>query len=121
MGTPLFVLAVAVASAVGAMARFGVHEWFRARHPTGFPYGTLVVNLSGSLALGWIYGRGIGGDAAFVLGTGVLGSYTTFSTWMFESERLVEAEETRIAAANVAVSLVAGLIAVACGWALGSL
>jgi CrcB protein len=121
MGTVLFVLAVAVVSAVGALARFSVHEWFRVRHATTFPYGTLAVNLSGSLALGWIYGRGIGGDAAFLLGTGALGSYTTFSTWMFESERLVDAHETRIAAANVGVSLVAGLVAVACGWALGAL
>ena len=121
MGTVLFVLAVAVASAVGALARFSVHEWFRLRHATAFPYGTLVVNLTGSLALGWMFGRGIGGDTAFVVGTGALGSYTTFSTWMFESERLAEAEQTHVAASNVGVSLVAGLVAVACGWALGAL
>ena len=96
-----------------------MHEWFRLRHATTFPLGTLAVNLSGSLALGWLLGRGVGGDTAFVLGTGALGSYTTFSTWMLESERLVEAGEPRVAAANVGVSLVAGLIAVACGWALG--
>ncbi len=121
MGTAFFVLAVAAASAIGALARFAVHEWFRLRHATTFPYGTLVVNLSGSLALGWLFGRGVGGDTAFVLGTGVLGSYTTFSTWMFESERLVEAEQARVAAANVGISLVAGLLAVACGWALAAL
>jgi CrcB protein len=120
MGTVIFVAAVAVASAGGALARVAVHEWFRVRHGTPFPLGTLIINLSGSLALGWMYGRGIGGDAAFVVGTGALGSYTTFSTWMFESERLVEAGESRIAVANVAVSLVAGLAAVACGWALGA-
>ena len=56
-----------------------------------------------------MFGRGVGGDTAFVLGTGALGSYTTFSTWMFESERLVEAEQSRVAAANVGISLVAGL------------
>jgi CrcB protein len=121
MATALFVLAVALASAVGALARFAVHEWFRLRHETTFPYGTLAVNLSGSVALGWLFGRGVGGDAAFVLGTGALGSYTTFSTWMFESERLVEAQESRLAAANVGVSLVAGLAAVACGWALAAM
>ena len=121
MGTALFVLAVAVASAIGALSRFAVHEWFRLRHATTFPYGTLAVNLSGSLALGWMFGRGIGGDTAFVLGTGLLGSYTTFSTWMFESERLVEEHEGRVAAANVGVSVVAGLAAVACGWALAAI
>jgi CrcB protein len=120
MGTALFVAAVAAAAAIGTVARFVVHEWIRTRHRARFPFGTLAVNLSGSLALGWLVGRGIGGDAAFVLGTGVLGSYTTFSTWMFESERLVEEGEPGIAAANVAVSLVAGLAAVACGWAIGA-
>ena len=120
MGTALFVLAIALASAVGALARFAVHEWFRLRHTAPFPYGTLAVNLSGSLALGWLFGRGVGGDTAFVLGTGALGSYTTFSTWMFESERLAAAGASRIAVANVVVSLVAGLAAVACGWELGA-
>jgi CrcB protein len=120
MGTFVFVATVAVASAGGALARVTVHEWFRVRHGTPFPLGTLIVNLSGSLALGWMYGRGIGGDAAFVVGTGVLGSFTTFSTWIFESERLAAAGASRIALANVVVSLVAGLAAVACGWALGA-
>ena len=120
MGAAALVLGVGVASALGALARFAVHEWFRLRHGTRFPLGTLVVNLSGSFALGLLHGRGIGGDAAFVLGTGALGSYTTFSTWMLESERLSEEGESRIAAANVVVSLIAGLIAVACGWALGA-
>jgi CrcB protein len=120
MGTLIFVTAVAVASAAGSLARVTVHEWSRVRHGTPIPLGTLIVNLSGSLALGWMYGHRVGGDAAFLLGTGALGSYTTFSTWMFESERLAEAGASRIAVANVVVSLVAGLAAIACGWALGA-
>jgi CrcB protein len=107
-------------AALGAVARFLLHEWIRHRHGTAFPIGTLVVNLSGSLALGFLFGRGVGGDELFVIGTGGLGSYTTFSTWMFESERLVEEGRPGVAVANIALSALAGLAAVACGWALGA-
>jgi CrcB protein len=79
------------------------------------PLGTLAVNLSGSLVLGLLVGAGLDGDGYLLAATAGLGSYTTFSTWMFESERLAERGARRVLGANLAVSLVAGVAAVALG------
>jgi CrcB protein len=84
----------------------------------GFPLGTLAVNVSGAFALGVLHGAGVGGDALTLTGTALLGSYTTFSTWMLESERLGEDGEPLLLWANVVVSLFAGLAAFALGAAL---
>jgi CrcB protein len=69
--------------------------------------------------LGLLAGLGVGGRAMLLAGTATLGSYTTFSTWMLESHRLGEDGELRLALANLAVSLLAGITAAAVGWALG--
>jgi CrcB protein len=79
------------------------------------------VNLSGSFALGLLTGLSITGDALLLLGTGLLGSFTTFSTWMLETDRLVEDGLSGLAAAYVALSLAGGLACTGAGWALGSL
>ena len=63
---------------------------------------------------------GVTGTALALAGTATLGSFTTFSTWLLETERLVEDGDDRRAAANVAVSLVLGLSLTAGGWALGA-
>jgi len=85
-----------------------------------FPFGTLAVNVLGSLVLGVLHGAGVTGDALLLAGTALLGSFTTFSTWMLETEGLRENGESRLAAANVLVSLALGLAAVALGWAAGA-
>ena len=84
---------------------------------SGFPFGTLAVNLSGSFVLGVLAGSTLHDDALVLAGGALIGSYTTFSTWMYESSRLPR----RLAAANVGASLVLGLGAVALGRALGGL
>jgi fluoride exporter len=114
-------LAVAAAGAVGSLARFGVHEAVDRRLGRRFPFGTLVVNLSGALALGVLVGATLTGDAYRIAGTGLLGAYTTFSTWMLETERLAESDARVSAVANVVVSVVAGVAAVALGRRLGAL
>ena len=81
---------VAVFGAFGAVARFRVDAAVSARLPSDFPIGTLVVNLSGAVPLGLLVGAAVPHRALLVLGTGFLGGYTTFSTWMVESERLGE-------------------------------
>jgi CrcB protein len=84
-------IGVAVLGAAGAYARFAVAGWVTALRGGGdFPIGTLVVNLTGAFALGLLTGLSAGADAALVLGTGLLGAYTTFSTWMVEAQRLGE-------------------------------
>jgi fluoride exporter len=85
---------------------------------SGFPWGTLAVNLSGAFLLGLVAGAALHGDGLVLAGTGALGSYTTFSTWMFESQRLGEDGESRLLFLNIVLSLAAGLGAVALGRAM---
>ena len=75
--------------------------------------------MSGAAILGLLVGLGLSGDGLLLAGTATLGSYTTFSTWMLESQRLVEDGELAIAAGNVLLSLLAGLGAVALGRFIG--
>jgi CrcB protein len=90
------------------------------RHGGNFPLGVLAVNASGSLALGLLAGLAVSGDLLVLTGTATLGSYTTFSTWMFETQRLGEERWVRAAVLNVVVSLALGIAAVALGRTIGS-
>lgn len=80
--------------------------------------GTLAVNLSGAFLLGLLVGVAPGGATQSVLGTGLLGGYTTFSTWMYESQRLGRQHRTGALAVNLVGSLLLGLVAVWLGRAL---
>jgi CrcB protein len=110
---------VAVLGALGAVARYRVGAAVAARVAGGFPLGTLVVNLTGTLALGVLVGAAVSARAELILGVGLLGGYTTFSTWMVESERLGEAREIVLLLANVAAPMLLGLGAAALGYVLG--
>jgi CrcB protein len=110
---------LAVLGALGAYARFAVGAWVMARRPGAFPAGTFVVNLTGAFALGLLTGLSVTGDALLVLGTGLLGAFTTFSTWMVEAQRLAEEAEFGVMAAYLALSMVAGLATAGLGWAIG--
>jgi fluoride exporter len=112
-------LAVGLLGGVGAIARFLIDGAVADRVGSAFPWGTLVVNLSGSFVLGLIVGAAFQGDDYRLAGTGLLGAFTTFSTWMFESHRLGEDGRLRLGALNVALSLVVGVLAVWAGRGLG--
>jgi fluoride exporter len=118
--TVLVWVGVAVLGGVGALGRWTLDGLVSARWGRQFPLGTLAVNLTGAFTLGVLVGAGIHGHALLLVGVAALGSYTTFSTWMFESHRLGEDGEHRLAAANLAVSLAAGLLAAVAGWLLGA-
>ncbi len=118
--SPLAWLALTLLGGAGAVLRYGVDEAIGARIKGDFPLGTFAVNVAGTFALGVLTGANVAGTALFVLGTGLLGSLTTFSTWMFETQRLAEDGETTVAVWNLAASLAAGLAAGAAGWALGA-
>jgi len=117
-------LAIVVAGAFGALARYGLDGWISRRAPTSFPWGTFAINVTGSFLLG----------LAFVLMTerfrpdpwlrsavtiGFLGAYTTFSTFSLETYRLIEDGSYGLAFANVVGSVAAGLTAVYAGVVLG--
>jgi CrcB protein len=110
---------VALLGAAGAGARFYVGAAVAARWPSSFPFGTLVVNVTGGFLLGLLTGLSVAGDALLVLGSGLLGSYTTFSTWMVETQRLGEDGAFRAMWLYLLGSMAAGLVATGAGWLLG--
>jgi CrcB protein len=111
-------LGIGALGGLGALARFVFDGAVAERARTVLPMGTLVVNLSGALVLGVVTGAALHADALRLTATGLLGSYTTFSTWMFETHRLGEDGELGLAVLNVALSLIAGVGAVALGRAI---
>ena len=114
-------VAVAAVGALGSLARFGVHETVQRRCGARYPLGTFLVNISGAFALGILVGAALTGDAFRIAGVGLLGTYTTFSTWMLETERLADRGASAAAVVNVVGSVVIGVAAVALGRRLGAL
>lgn len=119
-------VAVAIAGAIGAPARFALDSWLQRRSQTTVPVGTLAVNLIGALALGVITGlldhHRLSPDVETVIGTGLLGAFTTFSTFTFETVRLAEEGAWRALATYVTVTMVGGLGVATLGlWATGAL
>jgi len=105
-------LAVGVLGGVAAVLRVLVEA---AASGGELPVGTLVVNASGSLVLGLLAGAAVHGDAYLLVATAGIGSYTTFSTWMLQSERALEGGRVALAAGNVVLSLLVGVGAVELG------
>ncbi|MGH3447501.1 MAG: fluoride efflux transporter CrcB [Nocardioidaceae bacterium] len=102
---------VFVGGSVGAVLRYFTDRMISARHDMVFPWGTFVVNVGGSAGLGFVYGLSTHAPhwAAIVLGTGLCGALTTFSTFSYETVRLLEEGSVREATLNVVLSLVLGL------------
>lgn len=111
---------IGIAGAVGAICRYRLDRAVERRSGSRFPLGTMVVNLSGATVLGLIHGLGFGGTLSLVVGTAGIGTYTTFSTLIFETERLLEEDDRLLAAANVLGSMILGLNAVILGWWIGT-
>ena len=114
------VLAVGVLGGLGALARYLLDGALSRRFPTSFPLGILAVNLSGALLLGVLAGATVDGDADTLLAGGLLGAYTTFSTWMLQSQRIAEEGAPGLAALNLVSSVLLGLLAVWVGRELGA-
>lgn len=119
MSAVLLWIGVALIGGCGAVSRFAIHRNIVLKQPSDFPRGTFIVNVFGSLALGLLFGAGAGHDARLIAGTAFLGAFTTFSTWMFETERLTTDGYPRAAVINIALSVGVGLLAVTIGVALG--
>ena len=111
---------VVLIGGAGSVLRFYVDGLVSSASGRQFPYGTLVVNLSGAVILGLLAGLAVGGDAYLLAGTAAVGSYTTFSTWMLETQRLTEERQHRQAVLNVVVSLVLGVAAAELGRLIGA-
>lgn len=112
--------AVCVLGGAGALLRFYVDGTVASAAGKDFPLGTLAVNVSGAVILGLLSGLALGDNAWLLAGTATVGSYTTFSTWMLETQRLAEERQHRKAILNVVVSLVLGVAAAWLGRLLGA-
>jgi len=115
--SPAVAIAVALAGGLGAVARMTLDRSVTARAGVRFPWGIVVVNMSGAFALGVLTGADLGEDASWILATGLVGAYTTFSTWMVDSRALALGPRS----ANLLGSLALGLAAVWLGRELGGL
>ncbi|WP_323102029.1 fluoride efflux transporter CrcB [Intrasporangium sp. YIM S08009] len=117
-------LLVCAGAAVGAPARYLTDRAVQSRHDSLMPWGTLAVNVIGSLVLGLLIGLTVVHDlpeaVTLGVGTGFCGALTTYSTFSYETLRLLESRAVLVALANVGVSLVAGLAAALGGYALGT-
>jgi CrcB protein len=109
--------AVVLIGGAGSLLRFLVDGAVQGGRD--FPLGTMAVNLSGAFILGLLTGLALGHAEALLAGTAAVGSYTTFSTWMLETQRLTEERQYGKAVVNVAASLVAGVAAAALGQQIG--
>jgi fluoride exporter len=113
---------VLLAGGAGSVLRFLVDRSVARRVARSFPSGTLTVNLSGAALLGLISGLALSRHAALLADTAFIGSYTTFSTWMLETQRLGEERQVGYALANIVVSVTLGLGAALLGqWIAGRL
>ncbi|MDT4986321.1 MAG: fluoride exporter [Micromonosporaceae bacterium] len=112
-------LLVALGAAVGAPMRYLVDRAVQARHDSVFPWGTFSVNIAGSFILGLLIrgasAHAVPGSLVALLGTGVCGALTTYSTFGYETVRLLEDRSRPYAVLNATASVVAGLGAAFCG------
>ncbi|ATW52677.1 fluoride efflux transporter FluC [Streptomyces peucetius] len=102
-------LLVILGATVGAPLRYLTDRAVQARHDSVFPWGTFVVNATGSLVLGAVAGASVSSHTYALLGTGLCGALTTYSTFSYETLRLAERGWRFLAVANVAASLLVGL------------
>ncbi|HEY6825667.1 MAG TPA: fluoride efflux transporter CrcB [Gemmatimonadaceae bacterium] len=114
---------VAIGGAVGSAARYALTLFVQSRSDSTFPIATLLINVSGSILLGFLMRYGLEGtsvspEVRLLLTTGFCGGYTTFSTFSYETARLLEDGEWSRGATYIAASVVVSLIGTFVGFAL---
>jgi fluoride exporter len=121
----ILALLVGLGAAFGAVARYVLDQAVTRRRGSTFPAGTWLINITGSFILGLLTGlaahHGLSDQVVTVIGTGVCGGYTTFSTFSYETVRLSEDGAGLVAVGNVVGSIAAGLAAAALGLGLALL
>jgi fluoride exporter len=120
----LQVVSIGIGGFAGAVARYLLDGWVSDRSGGQFPFGTLAVNVIGSFLLGLLFAMTVDrsilpAELRAPLGVGFIGAFTTFSTLMLESWRLVEGGAAPLAALDIAGSVALGVVAVVAGLAAG--
>ena len=124
-GDPVMLLGMVVASGLGSVVRYSLDQAVRRHSSRALPLGTLIINVTGSFALGLVLGlaahQGLADGPALLLGAGFLGGYTTLSTWAWETLSLAGQRRPLLAFLNFFVSLSLGLAAAGAGFGLALL
>lgn len=108
VSTALVWVGVVLIGGIGSVLRFVIDRAVARRASRPFPFGTLAVNISGAALLGFLGGLALNKEVALLAGTAFVGAYTTFSTWMLETQRLGEERRLHAALANIVVSVILG-------------
>lgn len=119
-------LVLMFAGGLGALARYGVSEWVQAYYGGQFPWATFVVNASGCFLFGLIWTLAhekhvLSTEASFILLTGFMGAFTTFSTFAFETSAMLKTSHWLLALGNLALQNIGGILAVFLGIGLARL
>jgi fluoride exporter len=117
--TAISLLLVAIGGFSGAIGRYGVSQWVKRYSSASFPLGTFLVNISGSFLLGWLLAAGVSKTYLLLVGTGFLGSFTTFSTLQLELINYGLQGRWNKGAVYAAATFLMGLIAAAAGYFIG--
>ena len=115
---------LALAGALGTLTRYAISGWTQRLAGESFPWGTLAVNMAGCFLFGFVWALAedrlvISGETRFLILTGFMGAFTTFSTYAFETADQLRESQWLLATANVAAQTVGGLVLVLAGLALG--
>ncbi|MEN1968090.1 fluoride efflux transporter CrcB [Lentibacillus sp. N15] len=114
------VIMVAIGAAFGVLARVLSSNWIKSKWTHTFPLATFIVNITGSLLLGFLTGLAIGSYLSLLLGTGFMGSFTTFSTFNVENIELLRKKKYKHFISYIGASYVIGIVAVFVGIAIGN-
>jgi len=109
----------------GAITRFLLGKWISSKASSTFPFGTWIINITGSLLLGFLFvlrlGNGLSEDLWLLVGTGFIGAYTTFSTFGYETIQMIQKKEHKNVFLYVSVSVVLGIVFAWIGGLIGSI
>jgi CrcB protein len=118
----MLIATLVIAGAFGAVSRYVVDDLVKSRFPGPFPWGTFVINVTGSFVLGVVTGlalyHGLGPIPKTAIGVGFCGAYTTFSTFSYETVHLIETGSVGPAMGSALGSVAVGLVAAGIGIAL---
>lgn len=110
---------IALGAFFGAISRYQLSKWINTNYNSKFPYGTLTVNLLGSLLLGFVIGRQFDETIVLIFGTGFLGAFTTFSTFKVESLNLIKNKKVKTMLIYILLTYILGILLAFIGYLIG--